>query len=167
MTGPLAALFGAVLFLMFPSPCPQQPKGPTDAEKEASRIRIGMTKEQQAQIEAVYTDSERQEREIRTRMHDLYHQLYTSYQSYDFDRRQSAGYQKEILDLYKRRMAIHAATQEHIRRILDRGQFDRLNQCIKEHFDKMRKDGFRNRSERRGPPPTGPMGWIGSLSRSC
>src|SRR5947199_9617432 len=105
MIGQATALLLFTLLLAQPVPCAQQ--GPTEAEKEAARVRVGMTKQQQTQLEAVFQDSDKQEREIRTHMRDLYKQLYNLYDAYEFDRKQAVGIQREILDLYRRRIAIH------------------------------------------------------------
>ena len=125
----------------------------TEEEKEKARVRIGMTKEQQAQIEALYAGTDQQMRDIGGRMRDLYRQLRTLYDSYDFDRRQAGDIRKEIADLHRKILHLHYDNEEKLRRILNREQFQRLRELMKEEWRNHRRDFDRGRG-RPGAPGT-------------
>src|SRR5690348_1432026 len=133
-----------LLSLLAPVLGAQRPGGPpgppSEEEKERIRGRLGITRDQQTQIEAIFADTGRQMREIDTRMRDLYHQLYAAYDAYDFDRNQAHALRKEIAGLYRRRMALHAENEEKLRRILNRDQFDRMRAMMREMRDKHRQE---------------------------
>ncbi len=121
----------------------QRPPGPgfhppTEEEKAQIRARIGISVEQQQQIEAIYKNDFQQERELRTRMHNLYQQLSALYDNFDFDRKQAAALRRQIFQLYKQRLALHAGTQEKLRHVLSREQFDRLTAMTHEIRERMR-----------------------------
>ena len=120
---------------------------PSEDEKERTRIRIGITREQQKELEAALADARRQETEIHTKTRELYGQLFAQYDIYDFSRDDAKKIRREIGKLHHRRMLIHAETQEKLRRILTREQFDRMTQLTREKYEKWRKD-----HPRRGPP---------------
>ncbi len=121
--------------------------GPTEAEKENARIRIGMTKEQQAQIDAVFHESDLQMGEVRGKFMEFSKQLYSLYDSYDFDRVQAHNIRKELLKLHKRMAENHADNEEKLRKILTREQFERMRALVKEERDRKRKE-FEERQKR-------------------
>lgn len=122
---------------------------PTEEEKERMRQRIGITKEQQNQIEALFMQTEQQKREIGMRMRELFRQQYALYENYDFDREQATAIRKEIMSLHRRTLLLHAENEEKLRRILNRDQFTRLRAMLKEQREQWRRDWER----RRGPGP--------------
>ena len=121
---------------------------PSDEEKERTRQKIGITREQQKELEAALAEARRQEGEIHAKSRELYGQLFAQYDIYDFSREDAKKIRREIGKLHHRRMLIHAETQEKLRRILTREQFDRMTQLTREKFEKWRKD-----HPRRGPSP--------------
>src|SRR5437870_4512448 len=107
------------LLLQRPPAC--QP--PSPEEKERARLRIGITPQQQAEIENLFKQTGQERRAINARMHDLYHQLHLLYDAYDLDRRKARAVRDEIMTLNRRILTLHADTEEKLRRILNREQF--------------------------------------------
>ena len=129
-------------------------QGPTEEEKERNRIRIGISKEQQAEIDRVFHDSDQQMQEIRRKFGDLSKQLYTLYDSYDFDRGQANAIRRDLLRLHKRMADIHADNEEKLRRIMTREQFDRMRAIVRETMEQHRKEW---EERRRNGGPTRPQ----------
>ncbi len=140
------ALIGLLAFSMTGGALAQ--REPSDEEKERNRVRIGITREQQKELEAAFADARKQEFEIHAKTRELYRQLFEIYDNYDFERDQAKSVRVEIGKLNRKRMLIHAETQEKLRRILTREQFDRMTQLTREKQEKWRKE-----HPRRGPPP--------------
>jgi Spy/CpxP family protein refolding chaperone len=126
-------------------------RGPSEEEKERIRLRIGITKEQQQQIEALYMETERQKGEVFAKMRELYTQLESLYDVYDFDRNQARSLRREITRQHVQIMMIHVDNEEKLRRILTREQFEKLRAVMREAREKMRRD-----FEKRFPRPPVP-----------
>lgn len=124
-----------------------QGRGPTEEEKEKFRLRLGITRDQQTQIEALHKSMD----DTRSSYIDLSRQLYTLYKTFDFDRSQAASLRSRINKLHKSMADIQAANEEKLRRILTRDQFDRMQAIIKEDRDKRRRE-FDERRKRDGGP---------------
>lgn len=118
---------------------PQFGRGPTEEEKERFRIRIGISKEQQAAIDNVFRESDQQMTEVRTRSMDLSNQLYNLYDIYDFDRAQAQSIRRDLLKLHKRMADIHADNEERFRHIMTREQFEKMRTLVREERDKRRR----------------------------
>lgn len=148
---------GLLALAMVPASGFQRP--PTDEEKEAVRVRIGISKDQQAQIEAAWAENRRQSEELSKKMNDLRRQLYGLYENYDYDRAQADGLRHQTQVLYRKRLEVFGQTQEKMRKILSRDQFNRLQAIMREQREKMRRDW----ESRRGPggPGRGPGGLRG------
>ena len=129
---------------------------PSDDEKEKMRLKIGITKEQQAQFEAIFTDEQKQDREIRDKERELYGQLRKMYEDYSFDRNQAMSIRRELGGLYRKRLFLHSETQEKMRKILTREQFDRMTAAMKEMREKWMREHPRRGPG--GPPPNGAAG---------
>jgi Spy/CpxP family protein refolding chaperone len=127
------------------------PRQPTEEEKEKARLRIGITKEQQAQIEALFNDTDRQMREIMGRIRELSEQLRAEYDKYDFDRNLARSLRRQIMSQRWRVSNLHANNEEKLRKILNREQFDKLRALIKEQFPSRRREP----DHRGGPPKPG------------
>lgn len=121
---------------------------PSEEEKERFRIRIGISKEQQAEIDKVFRESDLQMQEIRKRSGELSRQLYSLYDIYDFDRGQAKTLRRELLMLHKRMADLHAENEEKLRRIMTREQFDRMRALVREEWDKRRKEWEKQRASR-------------------
>jgi Spy/CpxP family protein refolding chaperone len=125
-------------------------RGPSEEEKERIRLRIGITREQQQQIEALYMETERQKGEVFTKMRELYTQLESMYDVYEFDRDQARNIRREITRQHVKIMMIHVDNEEKLRRILTREQFEKLRAIMREGREKLRRD-FENRFRKPGP----------------
>ncbi len=104
------------------------PPGPSPEEREKIRVAVGMTKDQQNQVEAIYHDGWKREEDLRKKSGELGKQLKLIYDTYNYDKSQAAGIRKEMCALYHQRMAIHAETQDKIRKVLTKEQFDKLTE---------------------------------------
>jgi|DewCreStandDraft_4_1066084.scaffolds.fasta_scaffold147961_1 Spy/CpxP family protein refolding chaperone len=127
LTSTYAVLIGA----------PQGPsKAAQDEEKERRRLRIGITKEQEAQLDALWTEQGPKRREIMEKMRDALKRLGELYDSYDFDREQARAIRREIVGLHARTMMLHLEAEEKIRKILTKEQFDKMRALMKEEWSK-------------------------------
>ena len=142
---------GLLVILFVPTAAAFSQRGPSEEERARIRARTGISQEQQNQIEAIYRDQRRQEDEIRRKTFEVYKQLGEVYDKYDFDRNQAASFRKEIGRLHRQRLHVHAETQDKLRRVMTREQFEKLNQLVKEQMESMRK-AWEKRGDRRGPP---------------
>ncbi len=130
-----------------------QGRFPSEEDREKIRIRVGMTKEQQAQVEAIFNEERRLEGESRKKMGELYKQLSQNYDVYDNDKAAAASLRKDICKQYHERIMIHANAQERLRKVLTKDQFDRMTEMAREWHKKwMEQRG----SRRPGPPGPGP-----------
>lgn len=118
-------------------------RGPSKEEKERARLRIGMTENQQAQIDALLADADRQRRPICERLGELYRERHQNFEQYDFDRSLEFSLRREIGQLQNQLMQVHLKTEEGTRRILTREQFRRLRALMKEGFEKHRRPSKR------------------------
>jgi Spy/CpxP family protein refolding chaperone len=129
-----------------------QQHGPSDEEKEKSRLRLGITVDQQNRIEALFKATGQQMHDLYTKLHEKRNELRTNvYGQYTFDARQVKAAQSEILAINKQILDVQADTEVKLRKILNRQQFDRLQQMLKESFEK-------RRNERGARGPGGPGG---------
>ncbi len=119
----------------------------SDEEKEANRVKIGMSREQQSQIEAMWAETDRQMKEVFSRSNDLRKQLDDLYDSYDFDRNVAGRLRHEIVALHRKRGLIFAENQEKLRRILSRDQFERMTALVKAQREQQRKLWEQRRKE--------------------
>jgi Spy/CpxP family protein refolding chaperone len=116
------------------------PRIPGPEEKERMRLRIGLTKEQQAQMEAIFVESGRQVREILSKMRELNEQLGALYDSYDYDRNQARAIRRELVRLHHRWLLLHAENEEKLRRLMSREQFARFRALMKEEWERCRRE---------------------------
>jgi Spy/CpxP family protein refolding chaperone len=124
--------------------------GPSEEEKEKARIRIGMTKEQQAQIEAVYVESGKKREEAMRELAEKHRQLSAVYDSYEIDKAQERALLRDIVSIHWRLLRIHSEDEAKIRRILTKEQHEKLRALMKETMERMRKSW---RGPGRGAPP--------------
>lgn len=125
-------------------------RGPSDADKEKARIRIGMTKEQQQQIEAVFNESDKKTREVFTELGQKHQDLQHVYDSYEIDKARERILIREIARLRMKLLQIHAENEAKIRRILTKEQHEKLRALMKEAMEQARRGWGR-----RPPPPGG------------
>lgn len=167
---PMRSLFGISLLLLAPlgglasppNPCPddhgrahtrtasyrpggfQGQRGPSPEERESARRAIGITAQQQDEIEKLFKRSD----PFRQKLRDLSKQLFDVYAEYDFDRAKAASLRKEMRHVQYQLSAIQADNEEQLRKILTREQFTKMRAYMKQQFDQMR--------QRRGHRPGGP-----------
>lgn len=125
-------------------------RGPTDEERERARVTIGMSREQQKQLEAVFHDSEARMRDVMTRIRDRYKELNELYAAYDFDRARARGLIRELTDLRRKVLESRTDNEERMRKVLTREQFDKLRALLAREWQ--RRGAFRGPSP--PPPPT-------------
>lgn len=136
---------GLLAFMMTGAALAQ--REPSEDEKEKARQRIGITREQQREVEVIFADARRNEGEVHVKQRELYRQLYELYDTYDFDRERAKKLRWDIGIYNRKRMLLHAETQEKLRRVLTREQFDRMTQYAKEKREQWRKEHPRRMGE--------------------
>jgi Spy/CpxP family protein refolding chaperone len=133
-----------------------QQRGPSDEEKEKSRLRLGITVDQQNRIEALFKATGQQMHDLYTKLHEKRNELRTNvYGQYSFDVRQAKAAQNEILAINKLILEVQADTELKMRKILNRQQFERLQQMLKEKSEQRRQE--RGPREPGGRPPGRPQ----------
>lgn len=120
----------------------------SEEQKEKTRLRLGITKEQQTQIEALHIENMKQHRELFSKMRDLMGQLRAYYDSYEFDQEAAKSIRKQIMSLHFHFLKLQAEFEEKLRKILTKEQFERMRAVMKEEWEKGRR--------RFGGPPGGP-----------
>ncbi len=111
-------------------------------QKNALRLKIGLSVQQQAQIDAVFEEMGRQRKPISDKLRDLHKQRHELLTSYTIDRSKEKSLRAEITSLYGKLLQMHTESEEKIRRIMTREQYERLQQMMRE---KMAQDGGRSR----------------------
>lgn len=116
----------ALAGLLFALLSPRRAVADNDDDDDRARKRLGITREQQNQIEALYRATDRQRRDLRTRLDTLYREMDRLYARYDFDRARARTLANEISTLRRRSLLLYTDNEEKLRRILNREQFERL-----------------------------------------
>lgn len=123
-------------------------------EREKFRQRLGITVQQQEQMDALFNESFKQRRTLGERLGELFKQRGEVCDAYDFDRRRETSLRKDIERIYSQILKIHSDTEEKLRRILSREQFDRLR-ALREEAMKAHRDNRRPPGQGKGRPGTG------------
>ena len=139
----------AALVLAASLPLTAQARHDDSKEKEQARQQIGITAAQQDAIEALFSDVEKQEKPLKTRLRGLYNDLQNLYDSYEFDAKQARHIREDIVTQQKNLLALYAGKEERLRRILTRVQFEHLRAQMKERRDHSRRDRPRKENEGR------------------
>ena len=108
---------------------------PTPEEREAARQRMGITVQQQSQIDDIYKDAETKRRAAGATLHDLYDQRRALYDSYSIDQAKERDLRRQIVKQQDLMLKIQNETEIRLRGILNKEQFDRLRQMMKEMRD--------------------------------
>ena len=143
-----------IAFIVIAPAVISQGRFPSEEDREKIRIRVGMTKDQQAQVEAIFNEERRLEGESRKKMGELYKQLSQNYDVYDNDKAAASALRKDICKQYHERIMIHANAQEKLRKVLTKDQFDKMTQMANE----MRQKWMEQRGNRGPGRPWGPSG---------
>lgn len=144
-----------------PEPC-QKPAGRTstqkllmspqgrppisDDEKEKNRVRLGITQQQQQQIDDLYNETRTKMSDVWKSMGEKQRQLRDVYREYAFDEAKAKSLRIDINRLHRKMTDIQLENERKIRMILTREQFDKLQLLMKEKFEQFRRN-------RPGPPP--------------
>lgn len=131
-------------------PPPGRPgmRAPSEAEKEAARVRIGITKEQQQQLEAILEETGKATRALFDQLREKHEQLTQLYDSYDIDREREKALFREIARLRVRLLQVHSEHETKVRQVLTREQHARMRALMKEAMEDARRRW-------RTPPPEG------------
>jgi hypothetical protein len=124
-------LCGALIVLV--SWCPAQK--PPDEER---RIRLGITTDQQRQLETALSDADSRRKAIQSRLHSLYHDLHELYESYKFDKQQAQSLREQIVAQHQQMLVVFADTELKLRSILNPKQFEKLRAEMKAKMEKRR-----------------------------
>ena len=108
-------------------------RSPTPEEREAARQRIGITTQQQNQIEQMVTDSNRKRKDLGGALHNLYHNLGELYDNYIFDKDEEKKLRGQITDIHSKLLKLHTETEETLRKILNKDQFMRMRTEMQSH----------------------------------
>ncbi len=108
----------------------------SDRDRERARQRIGISRDQQRQIEALYKETEGEKRKMRGWIENRYRELDRLHESYVFDRGHARNLVNIISRLQQRLLGLHLETEEKLRRILTREQFDRMRAQLREEREK-------------------------------
>jgi hypothetical protein len=106
-------------------------------------------------MDNLFADSQKQRQALNARLRDLFDQRHAVCDVYDFDRGREHALRKEISHVYNQILKIHLDTEEKLRRILNREQFERLRALRQEAmraYENRRKSGFRGKGRPDGAP---------------
>jgi Spy/CpxP family protein refolding chaperone len=118
-----------------------------DGEREKARQQIGISVQQQEQLTRLYAEADRKEKAIGKDLHDLYRQQRTLYSAYVIDHGQERELRKKIEQMHSQLLQLHADTEDGLRKLLTREQFERLNAAVKDRRRENRRDPERHSGE--------------------
>jgi Spy/CpxP family protein refolding chaperone len=130
------------------------PPPPTPEEREKFRQKLGITVQQQEQMDILFMESNKQRRALSERLRDLFNQRQIITDVYDFDRSRESAVRKEIGQINNQLLKIHSDSEEKLRRILNREQFERLVALRKEMM-RARREGRDKQGHDKGRSGTG------------
>lgn len=122
----------------------------TDAEREKARLRIGITKEQQQQLEAILRETSKSTKAVYDQLRARHAELLAVYDAYEIDRRREQALIKEIGRLRMRLLQIHSEHEKKVRQVLSKEQHERLRALMREALEASRRQWGK-----RPPPPPG------------
>jgi Heavy-metal resistance len=125
-----------MLGLLLPSHIPAQQPPPQQQHSRFHPQLIGITPEQQKELEAFFTSVGQQRREVGSRLKALYRQLEALYDSYELDLQRALDIRKQIVKQQERLLALHGDNEIKLRRILNAEQFARLRVQMKSWREK-------------------------------
>ena len=106
-------------------------------DRENARQRLGITKEQQEQIEALWAQMDQARRESMEKLGALYMELGRAYDSFDVDEEQVRRIRRQILQLHREGLERFAQSEDRLRKILTREQFGKLRTMMREMWAQM------------------------------
>jgi Spy/CpxP family protein refolding chaperone len=126
---------------------PQGPPQISQEEKERNRQRLGISLQQQQQIDDLFKETQTKTGEVWKSLREKQGQLREAYQQYDLDEARAKSLRIDIIRLHRKMGEIQLENERRIRTILTREQFDKLQQLMKEKFEQFK------RSRPGGPQP--------------
>ena|SRR5579884_2903619 len=118
-------------------------------DEETQPIRIGLSSQQQKELDSFFSASHRQRQQMRGHLRDLYHELHHVYDGYEFDAKRAEVLRREIAALQQQLLDVYAENEVRLRKILNRDQFDRLRAELRAE----RERRHRERESRSSAPP--------------
>ena len=122
-------------------------QGDSEREREKARQQIGISVQQQEQLTRLYAEADKKEKAIGKELHDLYRQHRALYSAYSIDHAQERELRKKIEQMHSQLLHLHADTEDGLRKLLTREQFERLNAAVKDHRRGNRRDDDRHSGE--------------------
>ncbi len=108
---------------------------------EGQQKQLGISNAQQKQMEEIFAKAGPKRHALQTRLHDLYTELHDLDANYEFDQRRATVLIDQIVDLHRQLLALHAANEARMRKILSVDQFQRLRDMIKKERELHQHDG--------------------------
>jgi Spy/CpxP family protein refolding chaperone len=115
-------------------------QGDREKEREKARQQIGISVQQQEQLTRLYAEADKKEKAIGKELHDLYEQQRTLYSAYVIDHGQERDLHKKMEQMHSQLLQLHADTEDGLRKLLTREQFERLNAALNDHRRENRRD---------------------------
>lgn len=119
-------------------------QGDSERDREKARQQIGISVQQQEQLTRLYAEADKKEKAIGKELHDLYRQQRALYSAYSIDHGQERELRKKIEQMHSQLLQLHADTEDGLRKLLTREQFERLNAAVKDHRRGNRRDEDRH-----------------------
>ncbi|MCW3099889.1 MAG: hypothetical protein JWL77_5507 [Chthonomonadaceae bacterium] len=116
-------------------------QGDREKEREKARQQIGISVPQQEQLTRLYAEADKKEKAIGKDLHDLYEQQRALYSAYVIDHGQERDLRKKMEQMHSQLLQLHAETEDSLRKLLTREQFERLNAALNDHRRRNRRNG--------------------------
>ena len=121
-------------------------------EREKFRIQVGMTTQQQAQMEELFKDVHKRRGELFKRMRELFEEREKVTDTYEFDHKREKAIRNELAQINTQLLNIHLETEEKIRKILNKEQFEKLREIRRKQREEWRNKRAPNGGDRPAPP---------------
>ncbi len=120
-------------------------------DREKFRIRVGMNTQQQEQMETLFKDIHKRRTDLFKRMRELFEEREKVTDDYEFDHKREKAIRNELGKINAELLNLHTETEEKIRKILNKEQFEKLREIRKEQKAQWQKE--RGSRGDRPPPP--------------
>jgi Spy/CpxP family protein refolding chaperone len=94
---------------------------------------LQLTPEQSKRFAQFETASREKKHKLIDQLHDIRHQLWVVYQSYDLDVRKAKGLNRDLNRVQQELLNLHLEEQVQLRKILTTEQFNKLQACLRQH----------------------------------
>lgn len=161
LTFAILAIFSTALLAQNPNSPPKVASGqppssvygrskpfPTPEQRERYRQKLGITVQQQEQLDALYAEADKKRKELWDKMREMNTQHWEMLETFDYDKTKERIHRYEMSKLYRSILFHHTDTEDKIRKLLTKEQFERLVAMRKEMASKWktsspRKENFR------------------------